>query len=716
MNLNKYIIWTLLLVFSTGHLFSQLQQFQKPDIKSLPAGTNTVKDSTIHFKAIGKYTKEGIKIRWAPVNEEYWRLYNKKGYIVQRFSYDTLGNMDRGLIQISDTIRPWTFTKFKEYLTKSKNEPYVGVVAQNLYGKTPSAAYKEWTDYSDELQNRYAFTLLAAEYSPTGMESAGLGYIDTQVLKNRFYQYRIIGIRDEMSSLDTFDLYLNTFEIDELMTPTIEEPLIDDKMVGFSWNRLAHSQYFSGYFIERSEDGKNFIPLNKSPYINPISNTLPQNDRMIKWNDKTISNYKKYYYRIKGISPYGEVSLPSNVLILTGVDKTPPQMPRNVNAEYLGGSRVKITWEYDAKEGDLAGFMIGRSRKANESFENITGNLPLNNGKRMFIDSFCVESTTNFYIVAAVDTAKNAAASLVSYAAILDSVPPSKPKGLVGNIDTIGVVTLHWPLGDELDIKGYFIWSANASDHVYINITPVPVQDTIWRDTISLKTLTKDIYFKIQAVDRMSNSSAHSEPIRLLKPDIVPPVAPVITDYKVETDRVVLSWQKSTSPDVSHHRVLRKARNEELWTIVARVQLKQASSFVDYKILKNYSYHYSVVAVDSSDNISEMARPVQVKTQIDLKNPITDFAIQRDTLLKQVTLQWTDLPDVPYKEIIIYKSIDKGAVKSLARVKKKDGKVSNLFIDNKVFNSNTYEYTCKVVYDKGLTSNFGVLSEAKILP
>ena len=702
------------LFFFITPTFGQLKNFPRPKVDDKEVTKNYASDSMLHFKVIGKYCSEGIKLRWAPTTEEYWRKYNSGGYVVQRFSYDTLGYMDKNLVQIGDTIRPWPFEKFKEFLTKIKNEPYVGAVAQNIYGKTPAEKFQAWTDYTDDLQNRYAFTLLAAEYSSNAALSAGLSFLDKEVKKNRFYHYRIIGVADQLTSFDTVDVYLNTFELEELLTPAIENPMMEDGFVGFSWNREVHKQFYSGYFIERSEDGKSFSVLNQTPYVNAISDNLPQDATWIKWNDKSIVNYKKYHYRIKGITPFGETGPPSNILVLSAIDKTPPTAPTKINAEYLGGKKVKISWTYDGKEGDLAGFMIGRSRKANESFENISGDKPINKKERFFIDTSCVETTTNFYIVAAVDTAKNAAASLVSYAAILDSIPPSKPLGLKGSIDTNGIVTLHWPLGKEIDIKGYFVWSANASNHQLINLTPKAIQDTIWRDTIPLKTLTKEIFYVIQAVDRMSNSSAYSDRVLLMKPDIVPPVAPVIIDYKNEVGKVVLSWQKSTSPDVAYHQVLRKTNNDLDWKVIAKKKLNETSNFVDVNVKENAGFQYSITAVDSSGNVSNKAHPLAIKSMRDLTNPLKDFSVERDTSKKMVTLKWTDLAGDDYREIIIYRAVNKGPVKSLIRIKRNEGGVIHVYEDKNLKNTDSFEYACKVVYDKGLTSNFSALIEAKM--
>lgn len=708
------IILFIVLVLFPKLSFGQLKNIPKQQYYANKVGKAEI-DSLIHIKAIGKFADNKVKIRWAPTTEEYWKTYNKKGYIIQSFWYDTLGNRGKDFIQLSnDTIRPWSIKKFETYLRDNKNEEYVGVVLQCIYGVTPKEAYKEMADYPADLQNRYAFTLLAAEYSPAAAEAAGLSWTDSTVKKDRFYHYRIIGFSDLPSHLDTADVYINTFESQEMIIPVISESFEGDKLVGFSWDRFFHSQWYSGYYIEKSEDGKKYTTINKTPYVHAISDNLPQNSSEIKWSEILTENYKPFFYRIKGITAYGEISGPSLPILLRGIDKTPPKEPSNIKAEYLGDKKVKISWEHQGDESDLAGFMIGRSRKANQGFENISGEFPIDKSKRFFIDTSCIETSTNFYLVAAVDTSKNAAASLVSYAAILDTFPPSKPKGLQGSIDTNGVITLHWPLGSEPDIKGYFVWSTNGADHVMINVTPDPIQDTIWRDTIPLKTLTKEIYFVIQAVDRMSNSSAYSDTLRLLKPDIVPPVAPILTDYKNEVGKITLSWQTSTSPDVAYHQVLRKTLSENEWKAVTKKYLKDLPIWTDVNINGKENLQYCVVAVDSTGNISNKSTPINLKPIRDLSNPIQDFKVQIDTIQKIATLEWTDIPNEDYKEIIIYRAINKGPVKSLGRIKKQDGSISNVYKDKNLINKNTYEYTCKVVYEKGLTSNFYSLIEAKL--
>src|SRR5690606_38657836 len=122
------------------------------------------------------------------------------------------------------------------------------------------------------------------------------------------------------------------------------------------------------------------------------------------------------------------------------------------------------------------------------------------------------------------------------------------PTGLTGKIDTNGIVTLRWAMGREPDLMGYRVFMANAPDHEFTNLSPAPFADTTWTDTITLKTLTKRICYKVVAVDRNFNHSAMSAMLTLTKPDIIPPVAPVFSGYSVTDGTVMLKFVPSSSP------------------------------------------------------------------------------------------------------------------------------------------------------------------------
>jgi len=702
----RLIFIAIIISVLTSQSISQIKGIIRPEELDLAQRDTTRYDSLEKVKIIGKYTAEGIKLKWAPISYEYWERYNQLGYTLERFWYDSLGNGSKNYELLTrENIKPWSLKKLELYLKSPDYDDYVAIVGQAVYGKTDASDFRNWTDPIDEKENRYVYALLSTEFSKNAAQAAGLYFEDKDVLANRTYQYRLIAHALKPNQQDTVYLYLNTYEKDTIPQPFISTSKIEDGYLIIGWNRQMHKRHFSGYYIERSGDGKNFKRMNKKPYVNPETENLTLGSELITWKDTSTVNYMQYQYRIIGITSFAELSKPSAAVSLMTIDKTPPAQPKNIQTRHLGGKRVEISWEHDGKEPDLAGFMIGRSRNANAGFESISGDKAVSKTRRTFIDERCDDTSTNFYIVAAVDTAGNAAASLISYAAILDSIPPGKPKGLTGSIDTSGVVTLSWAYGKEMDIKGYLVHTSNAVHHVFTCITGDAVQDTFWTDTITLNTLTKAIFYKIQAVDLLGNISEFSEVIRLLKPDIVPPVKPVIHDFLVEVGQVTLKWQASTSKDVEHHILKRKKPNDTAWTDIFKINGQSIASYTDQEIEQQQDYYYTLVAVDSTGNISDHATIVPVKTLKDLRNPLQNFQASIDENSREIHISWDAKANSRFREVIIYKALNNGPVLSYKRIPAINGQ-KNTFTEKAASKAEVLEYTTKVVFENGMTSGF----------
>lgn len=685
---------------------SQIKGIIRPKDLDLAQRDTSRYDSLEKVKLIGKYTEAGIKLKWAPVSFEYWERYNQHGYTLERFWYDSLGAGSKKFeLLTSEKIKPWSLKKLELYLKNPDYDEYVAIVGQAVYGKTDASKFQNWTDPIDEKENRYVYALLSTEFSKDAADAAGLYFEDKDVRANRTYQYRLIAHALRPNQQDTVYLYINTYEKDTIPQPFISTSKIEDGYLIIGWNRQMHKRYFSGYYIERSSDGKNFKRMNKKPYVNPETENLTLGSELITWKDSSTVNYMQYHYRIIGITSFAELSKPSAAVKLMTTDKTPPAQPTNIKTRHLGAKRVEISWEHDGNEPDLAGFMIGRSRNANAGFENISGDQPIGKTRRAFIDENCDDTSTNFYIVAATDTAGNAAASLISYAAILDSIPPSKPEGLTGTIDTAGMVTLSWAYGKEQDIKGYLIHTSNAVHHIFTCISGDAIQDTFWKDTITLRTLTKEIFYKIQAVDLMGNISEFSEALKLLKPDIVPPVKPVIHDFLVEIGQVTLKWQPSTSKDVEYHILKRKKPNDTAWTDLLKINVQYIASYTDQDIEQQQDYYYTLVAVDSAGNRSDDATIIPVKTLKDLRNPLQNFQASLDENSKEIHFSWDAKANSSFREVIIYKALNNGPVLSYKRIPAIKGQ-RNTFTEKAASKAEVVEYTTKVVFENGMTSGF----------
>ena len=78
--------------------------------------------------------------------------------------------------------------------------------------------------------------------------------------------------------------------------------------------------YFTAYYYERSEDGgKTFKRLNKHPYTQLAVEPVTENST-IELNDSLPENYRQYYYKIVGITPFGDLGKATPDLAVMGRD------------------------------------------------------------------------------------------------------------------------------------------------------------------------------------------------------------------------------------------------------------------------------------------------------------------------------------------------------------------------------------------------------------
>ena len=450
-------------------------------------------------------------------------------------------------------------------------------------------------------------------------------------------------------------------------------------------------EHFAGYYIERSGDGKTFARLSDNPYIQFASQKNSQDDEFT-YNDTIPVNYKKYYYRIKGISIFSEISEPSDIITAQGRDRTPPEQPFIYKAEYKGNNTAIIDWAPYTSSPDLKGFFVSRGQDIRGPF-NVLHDKILPPTTRNYTDNKVVEGGLNYYVLTAVDTAGNIVTSLPRYVVTPDNIAPVKPTGLSGKIDMKGAVKLSWHQGKENDIEGYRIYRANAKDQTYNPISST-IPDTIFQDTITLKTLTKHIYYKIVAVDRNKNNSPYSDILELKRPDIVPPIAPVIDDFKSGDKSMVIHWICSSSEDVVNQILYRRTKDQE-WKVITQLAQK-INVYRDTLVERNNWYEYSLEAVDDAGLHSDKSFPLNVKIYDSGKRPVVqNFNVIKNPDGKSLQISWK------YSEkgdfwFIIYRSVN-GIDMMTYRNLKAD---QHSFTDNNL-TKGSYQYSIKAVYKDG---------------
>lgn len=673
---------------------------QRPASPARPA-TPPRPDSTTRLTLTSRYTGKEVRLRWAPGKAGAWTLLNRSGYVLERAERDENGQLVRTVRLSAQPLKPEPLESWKRF-TRPINQNAL-IAAQAIYGKKFTfSGDASMLDKADELTNRYSFTLLASELSFATAQAAGLGLIDKTAEPNKRYYYRMYSAEKLVNypPLDTAQAIVDTRTSSELPRPFWQTPLEEERKVNLQWPKDPHRLLFTAYHIERSADGKTYKRLTQQPYINMESTV--QTKVNFAFSDSLPANYRPFYYRLVGITSFGEESSPSEPIRAMGRDRTPPRPPVNVKTTHLGGSRVEIRWDAIA-EGDLGGFYIGRGSNSLTDFKPLFDKL-LPRTARRYIDEHANADTTNYYIVVAADTSRNASASLSAYSVLVDTIPPGKPTGLVAKIDTNGIVQLQWKQNPERDVKGYLVFKANQRDHVFSSAVRRLLPGTVFRDTIQIRTLTEKIYYQVKAVDQKDNTSVASDILELTKPDIVPPSSPVFKDYKVAAAGVTLQWIASTSKDVVRHLLYRRKLGEPVFKELAALPTTVPPSYVDAAVQPNQWYEYMIRAEDDAGLKSPVRAALPIKIP-DFKGEmgISNFIAQYNTTQKVVDINWGNT--VAATSIVIYRAENGSAFQTIATVNK--GMVQ--YKDKQVKAGTQYEYTARVYYPDGKLSPFGTI-------
>jgi fibronectin type 3 domain-containing protein len=652
-----------------------------------------------------KAYNDSIVLRWAPDAPGAWTTGNQHGYSIERTEVPETGAFDPASYQLLNPspLKPWPLDQWATIAGKNSNNSMAAIAAQALYGKSFTGGGANFVDMADEFANRWSFALLAADMNPPTATALGLRYTDKNIIKGKTYIYRVNCLADSsVYKIEAGYTVVNTVDIVQISKPLISKATEMEYAIQLEWDREYHEKAFSAYWIERSDDkGKTFKKLTSVPFLNPQTETRKAST-VILFTDSLKENYKPYVYRLTGITSFGEQSSPSETITAMGRDKTPPAPPEKVKAQSLGGSKIKLTWEKKIQENDLKGFYIGRSNNASAGFQPLFDQ-PLPPTTRTWTDEKADVTTTNYYIVAAIDTAGNGNVSVISYGMIIDSVPPKPPVGIKGSIDTMGIVRITWNLGKEPDLAGYMIYFANDTRHVFSSTTEKPLRDTVFVDTITLKTLSEKIYYKIKSVDVNYNYSPFSALLELKRPDRVPPTSPVISDYKVSNDGIYLEWIPSASEDVIEHRLYRKI-DKGNWAEYKKFQkVPKVSSFTDKDVKPGSEYSYRLVSIDDGGNKSIPSVEMTLKfTGNPITQAVNNIFATATADKKGILVSWNYPVQGNYR-FTVYRAINGG---NFQTVETTEQKVTS-FTDKNVQKGVIYEYQVRVFFKDGRKSALG---------
>lgn len=640
------------------------------------------------FYIQGRMVDGEAVIKIIPGNQAAWFLGMKNGYKISLSQYENGSFLDYE--SIIDDLRPSSEGDFnKQNLPKE----YADAMRKIIYEESFTLPGKSFDDMlaADKNMSRLYFSfLLFSSYDPVLSEMSGLQTILPKELSSRF-KIKVEINNNSKYSYEQILLKKHFYTKTESPNYTI---LQGDKKATLEWMHADYKMHFIAYTIERSENGEDFEQMGAPVLYNSLSDAGRLG--MISKNDSLPENYKNYWYRLRGYGAFGYLSEVQEAQMIQGRDMTAPSAPERVNVEQTSTTMVTISWVHQATS-DMEGYqVIGASSEKGKY--NLLHEQLLPPTQTSF--NYDISNRLyRYYRVLAVDTARNAKASSLGYLVVYDTIPPAIPTNIEVTVDSNHVATIKWPHSKDEDIKGYRVFKAYHPTHGFVPMTPTPITDTLFVDSLSNKRLDKKVYYQVVALDKHYNHSQPSVYASADIPDFIAPTKPLLMKAELDSSaHARLEWYLSSSSDVASYTVIRRIKNDTIYQIIDSLNFN-ANTYTDFSFdtLKvNYAEYY-IVAVDSSGNSSERSNGKRVIRKNKSSNSAISISSIND-IDKQIELIW-DYSSAEAYSVLVYRSVDDGNFSLIDRVNDQSE-----YIDSNVKSGKRYTYKLGVLEASGKRS------------
>lgn len=660
-------------------------------ILCFPAYLQAQQDNKISCVAFVK--KNSVLLRWVPASVPVWQTGIRYGYVIKRFTIAKEGvlvpdGLNKGDLLTKTPIRPASTEMFD---TLKLSHPHAGIVQEAIYSSDfqqgPGDDFMTFMKTYEELEVRLGFALFICDLSPVISKAAGLQFIDTNIIDGERYAYTI-----GLSNIPDGIQIEPAVTVVDAGSPTLLPEISDvqaiflDLAVKFRWPVMLHKGIYSAYILEKSSDGKMYMPVSDLPLVN-FSEEY-QTDYFI-YTDSLRVNNEQIWYRVKGISPFGEIGPPSEVITGKGVPEFSAYA--SIDTAFNENGRVIVRWRVtESKTSPVKEINILRSETYNGSFI-IINRRALGSGIRSF--SHNNPGQSNYYQVMLTGNNNLKSYSFPYFVNTEDNDPPHPPEMLSGNVDSSGKVTIIWKKNNEPDLLGYKGFRANSPSEEFIALDHI-VQENLCYDSINLNTLTQKIYYQIIAIDRNYNSSEYSATLELSRPDTISPAPAVITSIDTEEGKINIHMEGSPAHDITYYELFRQAEDDSLSIRVSSWEKDLPALYLDAPPGAGKNICYTLHTYDSSGNRSENGSTVYIPAPSNL--PLILKARQSDDG-KTITLSWELPQNFKALKTIIYRSAETDPI---ALYKTMEGS-DKFFLDNDTEFNTAYNYRVIVYQSNG---------------
>lgn len=549
--------------------------------------------------------KDKILIRWAINSPVEWQKANKKGFVITRTTVLRDGIVLSKQEKVFLASKPLVPEPLDSWLELAQKDNNAAIIAQSIYGESFEVTGAKENDLSkivnmaDELDQRYTFALYAADMSFESAVKAGWGFVDADVKKNEVYAYQVSVFESPKVKESSYVIGLKDYG--SLPAPTDFIAVPDDKKVLLSWDYDTFKRIYTSFMVEKSSDGINFVPISNTALVN-LNDKDDHPSKTMYYVDTLSVNDKIYQYRLYGITSFGENGELTKPISAKGLAAIVTSA-RLIDYNIINSNEVNLEWEYPKESEDfIQGYEINLADNDKGPYKVVSKIIPSSERKLNFKENLF---PSNYFTISVVGKNNQRLTSQSMLVQPVDSIPPVKPIGLEGVIDSLGVVRLKWKPNLEKDLRGYRILKANNADEEFVDIYHKSYVGNDYKDSVSLKMTNSKVYYRIAAEDMRFNISEPSDVLVLDKPDKIPPAAPIFKDYENKDGKVYLKWIRSYSEDVVGYSLRRREKGQEKWMEIKQIN-DTIQEFTDDKIENKKIYQYAILAKDKSNNWSSL--------------------------------------------------------------------------------------------------------------
>ncbi len=521
----------------------------------------------------------------------------------------------------------------------------------------------------------------------------GIYFEDINVSENNSYVYKITKLESgkEIEIGVSEQITIGDYKKNKQPTTLICER--EQSTVLINWEK--GDKFFAWNIYKRDSLNTNFIKINDAPVL--IFDKQLQNDQK-NWNyqDTNISENNTYYYKLAGLDMFGNESDYSQEVIIRILDQTAPESALNLKNE-ININEVKLSWDYPNIPSDFKGFNIYRSEDLEGQRLKINTEI-LTSSQKSYIDKVDKIGKVYYYFVESVDINGNGSFSELSVASVTDVLPPSKPKIDKAEGD-IGIVRLTFGKQTEEDFWGYKIFRALEPDEEFALLNSEPYDGTEYVDTLQI-TSQVPYYYKIKAFDSSYNESDYSDIVEVKLKDVTSPFKPFFKSINVSGNEITIEWLPNLDPDLMGYNLLRAEETDtSKWEqLNTKIIDNEIVSYSDKSLIPGIKYLYALVAIDSSNNVSEKSNFYPGLIFDDsFPRQVTDGSAEYQKENNVVKINWTYQGDKNFLGFVIFRREEKNneyiAVSNLIQ--------ENTFNDKMINEGDSYNYIIKTYSKNG---------------